>query len=465
MDPRHLRIEGYFAREPDHSLDSLRRAFTQAGLDGAWLRIAPVRASSNGGAALGCVLAEVSAFGSDQLLVSPEALRALSAGFRTAFVLLYAGDEDRVLYEAYRDGARIGGWEGIRREYPTTVEPYAGTDAQEQREREIQRAFNAVFRGHTGMDFEALLGSDAVWPILDHNARPGTEAFFLGRRLKVPVGTPKLLDLFRFRDRSGSLPGDRLAFVALDVPAAARLLRTAPAATVAQLLGRLDEGAAPRLGPFMHAVKDAAAEVGAMPAEAPVAAGQPSLDLVELVHIAHTSGGTAGDTVEYFDQVFFPLLNLYDSSALPPLSADDVAEVADVGCLRAMADLVPYNSPEGQLLESFADREIRPLAPSHASAGEYDGSLFLVDRARIRGLLDAFDGGRLMELVEGFLSAWFRTLDPNATDVAYSAWRRGRDHLDREDVERFATTLAELRAVVGLCDENGLELGLVFYEV
>jgi hypothetical protein len=31
MDPRHLRIEGYFAREPEHTLESLRQTFARAG--------------------------------------------------------------------------------------------------------------------------------------------------------------------------------------------------------------------------------------------------------------------------------------------------------------------------------------------------------------------------------------------------------------------------------------------------
>ncbi|HEY3355955.1 MAG TPA: hypothetical protein VGQ83_22070 [Polyangia bacterium] len=465
MDPRHLRIEGYFARDPEHSVESLRQAFAQAGLDGAWLRVAPVRAASNGGAALGWLVAEVTGFGSDQLLASQEALRTLSSKGRTVFLLSYSGDEDRVVYEAYRDGARVGGWEGVRREFPTTIEPEAGAEESDDdgRGTQGQRAFDRTFRAHTELDFKALLGSDAAWPILDHATREATEAFFLGRRLQVPAGTPKLLDLFRFHDRTGQA-GDRMAFMALDIAAATRLLEGAPAATLAQLLGRLDEGAAFRLGPFMHAVKEVAAEVEAMPAEKPVAAAHPSLDLVELVQVVHTGGCTAGDGVDYFDHVFFPLLNLYDPAQLPPLGPEELTDLEDAGVLAAMAEVLPYNAPEGQLLESLADAELRPLAPAYAEEGEYDGSIYLVTRDRLRTLLTAFDGPRLMEQVEKFLSAWFRAIDPEATDAAYGAWRRGRDHLDRDDVDRFAQTLAELRAVVGLCDTNGLELGLVFYE-
>jgi len=66
VDPSHLRIEGYFAREAEHSADSLRQVLLQSGLDGAWLRVAEVTASQNGGAGLGLLCAEVTAFGSDR---------------------------------------------------------------------------------------------------------------------------------------------------------------------------------------------------------------------------------------------------------------------------------------------------------------------------------------------------------------------------------------------------------------
>ncbi|MBI5480955.1 MAG: hypothetical protein HY906_19000 [Deltaproteobacteria bacterium] len=459
MDPRHLRIEGYFTREAEHSADSLRQVLLQAGLDGAWLRVTEVTASQNGDAALGLLCAEVTAFGSDQAVGDLTTLRALSEGGRTAFFLAFAGNEDRVAYEVYRDGARIGGWQGVRREYPAVVDPGAG-DA----ESSAQRAFNAFFRGHTGLEFDALLGSDAAWPIMDHGTRPGTEAFFLGRRLKVPEGTSKLLDLFRFRDRGGAAEGDHMAFLAVDIAAATRVLKNAPAGTLAQVLGRLDEGAAYRIGPFTHAAKEVAAEAAAMPAEEPAANADPSVDLIELVAMGHTGGGTAGDTVEYFDQVFFPLLNLYDLEKVPPLWEEEVASLEQHGCLRAMAEVLPYAAPEGQLLDSFGDEEVKPLAPGHVSDGEYSGALFLVDRARLRVLLGNFDGASFMEKLEKFRSAWWRAGHRDEPVAHYLAWRQARDPLDREDIERFATTLAEIKAVVGLCDENRLEMAVVFYE-
>jgi hypothetical protein len=459
VDPRHLRIEGYFAREAEHSADSLRQVLLRAGLDGAWLRVATVTASQNGGAALGLLCAEVTAFGSHQAVGDLSTLRALSEGGRTAFFLAFAGNEDRVVYEAYCDGARVGGWEGVRREYPAAVDPGA-----DDAESSSQRAFNATFRGHTGQDFDALLGSDAGWPIADHGTRPGTEAFFLGRRLKVPAGTPKLLDLFRFRDRGDAAGGEHMALLAVDVDAAARVLKSAPAGTLAQVLGRLDEGAAYRIGPFTHALKDVAAEVAAMPAEEPVVNAAPSVDLVELVTMGHSGGCTAGDTVEFFDKVFFPLLNLYDLEKVPPFWDEEVSSLEQYGCLRAMAEVLPYAAPEGQLLESFGDEEVKPLSPVHVSQGEYAGALFLVDRSRLRVLLGNFDGETFLERLERFRSDWWRAGHRDEPVTGYQAWCRVRDLLDREDVARFATTLAEMKAVVGLCDENRLELAVIFYE-
>jgi hypothetical protein len=459
VDPRLVRIEGYFTREVEHSADSLRQVLLQVGLDGAWLRVAAVTASQNGGAGLGLLCAEVTAFASDQAVGDLTTLRALSEGGRTAFFLAFLGTEDRVAYEVYRDGARVGGWEGVRREYPAAVDPAAG-DA----ESNSQRAFNAIFRGHTGLDFDAILGSDAARPIMDHGTRAGTEAFFLGRRLKVPEGTSKLLDLFRFRDRGGAAPGDHMAFLALDIAAATRVLKNAPAGTLAQVLGRLDEGAAHRIGPFTHAVQEVAAEAAAMPAEEPAASADPSVDLIELVAMGHMGGCTAGDTVEYFDQVFFPLLNLYDVEKVPPFWEEEVCSLEEYGCLRAMAEVLPYAAPEGQLLESFGDEEVKPLSPGHVSGGEYAGSVFLVDRARLGVLLGNFDGESFMEKLEKFRSAWWRAAYPDEPVDGYRAWRLARDPLDREDVARFATTLAEFKAMVGLCDENRLELAVVFYE-
>jgi hypothetical protein len=213
----------------------------------------------------------------------------------------------------------------------------------------------------------------------------------------------------------------------------------------------------------MHAVPNATAEVAAMPGEAPVAAGNPTLDVVELIHIAHATGGTAGDTLAFWDQLFFPLLNLYEGD-LPPLEATELEDLEAGGVLQAMAEVLPYNAPEGQLLESLGDDELRPLAPGHAQGGEYDGALYLVERGRLRTLLESFDGQHLLEQKEKFLSAWFRALEPDGTDATYGAWRRGRDHTDGEELSRFATAFAELKAVIGLCDENGLDFGLIFYE-
>lgn len=459
MDPRHLRIEGYFARDSEHDADSLRQVFVQAGLDGAWLRVAEVASNQNGGGGLGLLCAEISAFGSDEPALNVDALRALSERGRTAFFLAFLGNEDQVAYEVYRDGARIGGWQGVRREYPAPVDPGVADDPESR----AQRAFNTIFRGHTGLDFDALLGSDAVWPIMEHGARPGTEAFFLGRRLRVPDGTSKLLDPFSFRDR-GAAAGDHLAFLALDIGAATKVLKQAPAGTLAQVLGRLDESAAHRIGPFTHAVKEVADEVAAMPPEQPAAAANPSVDLVELVAMGHANGYAAGDTVEFFDQVFFPLLNLYDLDKVPPFWEEEVSSLEQYGCLRAMAEVLPYAAPEGQLLDSFADDEVKPLSPGHVSDGEYLGALFLVDRARLRVLLGNFDGPSFLDRMEKFRQAWWRAGHRDEPMAQYAAWRHVRDPIDREEVERFATTLVEMKALVGLCDENRLELAVVFYE-
>jgi hypothetical protein len=461
VDPRHLRIEAYFTRDSEHDADSLRKVLLQTGLDGAWLRVAEVTASQNGGGGLGLLCAEVTAFGSDESAFNGGALRALSERGRTSFFVVFAGNEDRVAYEVYRDGARVGGWEGVRREYPAPVDPAASDDP----ETRSQRAFNSTFRGHTGLDFDALLSSDAAWPIIDHHARPGTEAFFLGRSLRVPEGTSKLLDLFTFRDRGGTEEGqEHIAFLAMDIAAATRVLKQAPAGTLAQVLGRLDESAAYRIGPFTHAVQEVAAEVAAMPPEAPAAAANPSVDLIELVAMGHTGGCTAGDTVEFFDQVFFPLLNLYDVDKVPPLWEEEVSSLEQYGCLRAMAEVLPYAAPEGQLLDSFGDDEVQPLAPEHVDDGEYLGAIFLVDRARLRALLGNFDGETFLKKLEDFRSAWWRAGHHDEPVAQYAAWRQGRDPIDREDIQRFAVTLAEMKALVGLCDENGLELAVVFYE-
>jgi hypothetical protein len=461
VDPRHLRIEGYFARDSEHDADSLRQVLLQTGIDGAWLRVAAVKASQNGGAGLGLLCAEVTAFGSDEPALDGATLRALSERGRTAFSVTFAGNEDRVSYEVYRDGARVGGWEGVRREYPTPVDPGASDDV----ETRSHRAFNATFRGHAGLDFDALLGSDAAWQITDHGSRPGTEAFFLGRRLQVPAGTSKLLDLFRFRDRGGTTEGeDHLAFLGLDLAAATRVLKSAPAGTLAQVLGRLDESAAYRIGPFTHAVQEVAEEAAAMPAEEPVANADPSVDLVELVAMGHTGGCTAGDTVAFFDQVFFPLLNLYDVEKVPPFWEEEVTSLEQYGCLRAMAEVLPYAAPEGQLLDSFGDDEVKPLSPGHVKDGEYLGAIFLVDRARLRVLLGNFEAPGFLEKLEKFRSAWWRAGHHDEPTAQYAAWRQVREPIDREDIDRFAMALAEMKALVGLCDENGLELAVVFYE-
>jgi len=424
-----------------------------------------VTATGNGKGSLGILQVDLAAFGSDLPLYDTRLLEELSRGGKRAFFLAYIGNEDRVAYEAFCDGARVGGWEGVRREYPAEVDP-----TEEDSETSSCRAFAKVFEMHTGTSFEALLLSDAATGILDHEAREGTEAFFVGRSLRIPAGTPKVLNLFRFQDR-GRPPlgapfpfsGDRLAFLALDVAAAWRVLTSAPAGTLAEALARLDENAAFRIGPFSHALPAVSKEALAMPADMPALGCSPSVDFVELIAMAHVAGGTAGDSVAYLDRIFFPLLNVYETGGFPGLDPTELDALKDHGCLTVMAEVLPYAAPEGQLLESFADDELRPLSPSHVKNGEYTGSIFLVSRDRLRGLLRSFDGERFLERLERFMNAWWRTIEPDAPASAYRTWRNARDPLDREDLNHFAQTLVELRAVLGICDENGLELGLVFY--
>jgi hypothetical protein len=74
------------------------------------------------------------------------------------------------------------------------------------------------------------------------------------------------------------------------------------------------------------------------------------------------------------------------------------------------------------------------------------------------------DGQRLGVASEGFARSWYRALRPGQPEGdAYNTWRQAKEEEGQEDLNRFVTCWAGLRACLEIAGLNQLDMALMLY--
>ena len=386
--------------------------------------------------------------------------------------LRLAVDDATIGYQFFRDGQQVASDQG----HPEDA------------------SFARAFAQRIDVELDALLPA-ALPPDDDGSlASEQTELLVRGRFLSVPAGTPRCPHLMHFHTRvliegradrddlddlDAEAPGpkpdedeghawepssageaEHMALVLLD-PTRAEQLYGAPASELARFIEAIAPFGPAVMGPLAEGFGELVAAVGSLSADDTLADDTTRDPLCyEVLAMSSAVGYLVGDSVAYFDQVFFPLLSLADTEPTAELVGDSLDDIAGVDLLTAMTEVLPYRVPEGELLESFADDEIRPLVEWGVVDGAYEGSLFLVETTRLRQLVESFDAERFDRTVERFLRTWHAASDD---ERPFDAWRAQRAERDELELGRFIETLTELNALLALGRCSALSVGLLFF--
>ncbi|MCC6748151.1 MAG: hypothetical protein IT371_10860 [Deltaproteobacteria bacterium] len=503
-----MKVHGYYVSTAEHTVESIHEAMLAAQLDRLWVRVAPSRARRANAGLWRIDLYDLQT-GAPILaeLLGPQ----LSQEGRTA--LLAMGDEQDLsaAYELAKDGKAIGGWAGELASF--------STEDPEGRTREGRAAFEAEFKRQTGVAWSEL-GAEEELPSAADLADEHTVALVRGRVVKLPAGFLRQGSLFRFhypadlatpsalalmqlealaeqdeeedeeggegdegaeldddgqdddgddQDNDDGEPEDddaeqedeeRLALVALDLKETQSLWKGTHAARVHQFLKIIERIKGAILGPLGHALPEVTEMVETAPPDRPLSSTRPHLILYETLAMATALAYGAGDRRSYVDHHLLPLLNLNDAPLAERAIRESLEEIEDLGVLSAMVEVLPYSAPEGELLESFADEEIRPLAEWAAGDDHYEGTIFLLDPGRLERAVAAFNLERFLARVDEFLRTWHRL---GGGEMPYETWLAQRHVRDRAERRIFLARLAELKQLLAVTRENELSLGLLFY--
>jgi hypothetical protein len=458
-------LHAFYVRSDQHTPDSIRQSLVDLHFDDIWLRIAPVEQITwDGSSPIQVELYHLR----EGMPMLPEAAAALLSS-RERVVLRLSVDATRttVAYEVYRNGVSRTGWAGD----VETFEAAEDRKPKEQRPaaelRRCREAFLRAFGQETGVDLEALLASEAASQLGSDEAIEGTEALVRGRFVKLMRGMGRWPEMFRFHDRNETdddgISGaqEHVALVALDLRHAERLWKRTPARQAYQFLRAIEPLKRAVLGPLAHALPDVLAAIETHPPEAPLAASAaPDLTAYEVLAASTALVFMVGDRVRYLDERFFPALALSEAPISKAALEDSLDDVACLGVLSAMTEVLPYSVPEGQMMEAFADEEVSPLATWAVADDMYEGTVFLLDPARLRKIVDDFDIDALKEKVTAFRTAWSEIAEVTDASADELAERGARDEAE---LSRFEDTFVELQHVLRIADLNDLSLALIFY--
>jgi hypothetical protein len=473
MEPRPY---AYFVDAEEQSPDAVRGSLARLQLSETWLRLVELSVADRR-----LLMLELFDLETGAPVDVPGLGQELSGDDRWAVFVAEDPSDQGGAFEVYRAGEQRFAWGGRWEEFDDEASG-AGRPG-------FLRAFTAL----TGLEWAVLAAAAAEPGRFAEVADDRTELLLRGRILGIPEGMPRYPELFKLHyideiewegDEEGdeeseedgeedeALQGDeedegegedgagdeRLLLLLLDPELGRYLWEEAPAAHVTSFLKAIEPVRGAVLGPLAHALPDVITMVQAQKPDRPLAES-PLRELVvfELLSVATAVGYLAGDTVEYYDQRFFPLLNLVDGAVAPEAVRSSLDEIREMDVLGAMVEVLPYSAPEGELLESFADEELGPPAAWAEREGVYEGSLFHLNTTRLRDRVAAFDGDRLARRVEEFRRVWADVLPPG------NEWHAGEEDLDEVELARFEHVLNELRLLLALADVNDLQPAVLFY--
>ena len=444
----HYGLCCYLVRQDQHTLESVRNVMQHEHMGRVWLISVPVEIRGQAWLAFG--LAALRDDGNDGgwPILKPQLAELLSEGTAKVLELIVSPDGVEVFLSLFQEGAR------------------------QNRDRILPECDDPVLSLLDGADLVDLPG---LAGLAGGVCGPGAEAFFKNKHLAVPEWTDRRVDLFRFSERhgrgieeeDGGKGAGRAAFVALDLEKLKDEVHGRNSGDVLRVLNSYRVGNRHRLlGPMQGDLNPCVDRLRRLHKETPLEKVPELLDLLELMALVHTWASTPGNRVAYLDEVFFPLLNLNSDGPLPTLDEDDREQVASLPLPHAMADLLPYACPEGEIMESFEDSEFTSLADvleySDKLDDEADGAVWLLDHSRILERLRALDPDTFTPMVDGFLrQVW--TAEQGRWEGDQEAWLTNRVEIDGPELSAFFNTANELQTLIEMCELNGLRVGVLFY--
>jgi hypothetical protein len=326
-------------------------------------------------------------------------------------------------------------------------------------------AFETELMTAVGVRSEAITGADDGSRLGIGIAASNTMAILPARPLRIPVGTPTGLGSFVFHDRAGGLDegGERLAFIAFDSAQAERAYFDQPADALKARIEQAPEGV---FGPLEGARAEVLQALGAIGKKTVREAGLREVRALELCAMGSSFAFCAGESLDYWNERVLPIFSLSDQEAV--IEPSEIEELEDAeSILHAMVEVLPYKAPpggEGGMVPMIADRELGPLAPWARQETEYRGSIFTLKHERLLGEVRKLNGQNLGQMITRFEKAWYRAERPGQPEGdAMEQWRRAKQETGQNDMNRFATAWAELRALLEIAQANQLTVGLVFY--
>lgn len=475
-------LYAYFVPVDAHDEESLQRAILSTHLDECWMRVCPLDIGQ------GYTMLELTDLESGAGLTVEGLGEALSSDGRRVYRVLDGDPEQQsAAFEVFEDGERAFAWAGHFDSFDVNVDGLG--------RRMYREGFDEAFAALVGVPWDEIVpaareGQSPMMEMVpleaDEDAEPGededeglaleladehTDLVLRGRLMGIPEGMPRMPQLFRFHDVSQleddeAVPthdeededDEHMALVLLDPGVTNLMWAEAPAGEALRFLEAMGPLQAKVLGPLAHAMPEVLEAVRQHDLERPLAAAeQRDLLVYEVLSMASATVFATGASVADHDERFLPLLSL--SPIEPPDEAlrASLAEISGRGVLSAMAEVLPYSVPEGEMLDCFADGELSPLAPwAVGEDGVYEGSLFHVDLERLARLVVDFEPEPFLARVRGFLERWNGMLGVDGFDEQLMA-------LHDLELMWFQQRLQELQLVLALADVNRLRPALLFY--
>jgi hypothetical protein len=438
----------YLVRQDQHTRESVRNVLRHEDMGRVWLTAVPVEIRGQAWMAFGMSALRDDGADGGWPILKPRLAELLSEGTAHVLELIVSPDGVEIFLSIFREGER------------------------QKRARTLPESDDPVLSLLDGADLVELPG---LAGLAGQVCGPGAEAFFKLKQLEVPEWTDRRVDLFRFSERhgkgieeeDGGKGGGRAAFIALDLEKLKDEVRGKTTGETLYALNRYRVGNRHRLlGPMQGDLNPCVDRLRRLHKDTALEKVPELLDLLELMALVHTWASTPGNRVSYLDEVFFPLLNLNSDGPLPPMDEDDREQVANLPLPHAMADLLPYACPEGEIMESFEDGEFAPLAQvlevEGALEGDVEGAVWLLDHARLMERLRALDPDAFADRINAFLKhVW--AVEGGRWEGDQEAWLNHRVEMDQPELTAFFNTANELQTLLEMCDLNGLRAGVLFY--
>ncbi|MBW2735064.1 MAG: hypothetical protein JRH20_22005 [Deltaproteobacteria bacterium] len=452
MQPPHY---AFYALADELSLDAVREIIHDLGLDESWLRITETTACYEERPLLQI---EIYDLDTGEPVFAEEIGLTLAAEGRSALTVGSHPEENEVAFALYQDGELSFMWAGDPDDFEA--------EDEEGNEHKGRSGFEHIFSDLTGARFDDYLQATSVRPDAGDQADDQTLLLLRGRYVALPAGSERVPELHSFHEAELDIAEsdeDRMALLLLDVRLVEELWKNQPAATVSAFLEAIAPSREGVLGPLTGAFSEVRQFIGEHPSDQPLATtNTPPLTAYELLAMATAIAFSGGHRVSHYDERFFPLLSLNPGGDLERVISDELDEIADLGLLSAMSEVLPYSAPEGQMLESIGDEELAPLAPwAVDDQGGYEGSIFLLDPKRLITSLGAFSEVNFGARCEQFAAAWCQLASDGKEDS--QAWREARFARDAEEHAAFDMLRNEFAMLLALSQVNHLQPAILFY--